>query len=160
MKRFISGVMAFSISWLLGGCASDPFDRTELPEYIMFGHFYGECLGEGCIEIFLLTETRIMEDKNDNYPSTSPYEGDFMLLGNNQFQKARHLLEEIPLQLLEEDETRYGSPDAGDWGGIYFEYKQSGVRRVWLIDMSSSNLPEYLIPFKNEIRDTIIEINN
>ena len=50
--------------------------------YILFGHFYGECLGEECIEIFRICENKLFEDSNDQYPSAQGegYNGNFQEL--------------------------------------------------------------------------------
>lgn len=41
--------------------------------YIIFGHFYGECLGEKGIEIFTLEDDKLFEDSNDRYPSSTGF---------------------------------------------------------------------------------------
>ena len=35
--------------------------------YLIFGHSYGECRGDLCIEIFKLTNSQLFEDVNDNF---------------------------------------------------------------------------------------------
>jgi len=52
-----------------------PDDVLSEIDYLIFGHYYGKCIGEECIEIFKLTKTKLYEDINDNYPSISPYHG-------------------------------------------------------------------------------------
>ena len=46
-------------------------------------------------------------------------------------------------------------PDAGDWGGIYFEISEGGETEYWFIDKMRSNIPTYLVPFVEEIEQDI-----
>jgi hypothetical protein len=53
-------------------------DNAAIPpsDYLIFGHFYGECSGERCIEIFKLEKDKLFEDKADQYPNYDAfYEG-------------------------------------------------------------------------------------
>ena len=49
MKKLI---LAFSCVLLLMSCGDDKSER----EFIIFGHIYGFCFGEQCIELFKLTD--------------------------------------------------------------------------------------------------------
>ncbi len=151
------------VMMFLNGCGESPLDIENVTagDAIIFGHFYGECLGEGCIEIYQLTETVLSEDILDQYPrSDQPYEGNFVMLSEKQFSTAVGLRDRIPGKLLLNGETVIGSPDAGDWGGIYFEIKVGSERRFWLIDQIDDHIPDYLVPFKNEINEVIKSINS
>ena len=125
-------------------------------DYIIFGHFYGECIGEKCVEIFKLTENSLYEDTNDDYPSFDKgYDGEFQLLDNASLEEVKDLRTEIPAELLSINSTVVGQPDAGDWGGIYFEMVTRGEKRYWLIDKKEANIPEGLRPFVAEIENKI-----
>jgi hypothetical protein len=143
-------------------CQSDDINHDEdYSDYILFGHFFGECGGEECIEIFKMTDNSIYEDILDWYPgSVKPYDGIYKLLNQSLFEKVKDLKAKIPADLLIEEDVVIGQPDAGDWGGIYFEIADKGIRRFWLIDKNQSNLPGYLIPFVTEIEAKIYRINN
>lgn len=64
------------------------------------------------------------------------------------------------MSLLNTKATVIGRPDAGDWGGLYFELTLNGEPKFWLIDTMQSNLPEYLRPFAAEIENKVKLINN
>lgn len=129
--------------------------------YLVFGHFYGFCLGEKCVEIFKLTGTGLYEDRLDKYPlQNKPYEGEFEMLSNTLFEKVKSFPSQIPQELLNTPSGVIGQPDAGDWGGLYFEVVKSSSRQFWLIDKMKTNLPEYLRPFATEIEQKIELINN
>lgn len=133
----------------------------EEEDYIMFGHFYGFCKGEHCIEIFKLTDDQLYEDQNDKYPSSeSAYEGDFKPMSSEKYKKVKSLINKVPAELLNEEQHVIGAPDAADGGGIYFEYSVRGKKHFWLIDKMEGNIPEYLHSFKEEIEDAIDKISD
>ncbi len=157
-KRIVGLIALLSIVF---ACQSDDICDVDYSDYILFGHFFGECGGEECIEIFKLTDKSLYEDVLDRYPvSTKPYDGIYKLLDPSLFEEVEDLKTKIPVDLLKEEAVVIGQPDAGDWGGIYFEISDKGIRRFWLIDKKESNLPEYLVPLVTEIEAKIVLINN
>jgi hypothetical protein len=139
---------------ILAGCESDmDYPRRD---HIVFGHFHGECGGETCIDIFKLTETALYEDQKDEYPSFDrPYDGRYRKLEDSEFEKVKDLWDQVPEELLADDSVVLGQPDAGDWGGIYFEMRSSGRIRYWIIDEKKENLRESLRPFVVTIEEKI-----
>jgi len=126
-------------------------------DYLVFGHFYGECGGEGCIETFALTSNKLYEDTNDMYRGT---DFNFVELENEIFEKVVDLKDKFPVDLLSEDEQTFGCPDCGDWGGILVQYVQSGNAKTWFIDLKTEDVPEYLNDFVDAITEKISLINN
>ena len=130
-------------------------------DYILFGHFYGECIGEQCIEIFKLTNDSLYEDINDEYPNIDKaYDGNFKALDNSLFEQIKGLQAQVPDELLTTNLRVIGQPDAGDWGGIYFEISSKEQNGFWMIDKMQANLPDYLKPFVTEIEKDIDLIEN
>ncbi|RMG88563.1 MAG: hypothetical protein D6714_00495 [Bacteroidetes bacterium] len=154
MKRL--SILFFAL-FLLHSCQKD----ESVPvagdvEYVIFGHFYGECVGEACIEIFKIENGVLYEDTKDNYPSFSdPYVGEYVALDDAKYQQVKDLPSKIPAELFNETQTVIGQPDAGDWGGYYFEVKEEGVVYHYLIDKATSNLPDYLKPFADVLEEYI-----
>lgn len=138
-----------------------PSEAEAVPDYIVFGHYFGFCQGEQCIEIFKLTSTNLYEDSNDQYPNIAhPYAGNYHLLTKTQFEKVKALGTKIPSQLLATTSTVIGAPDVTDGGGIYFEISTQGKSQFWLIDKMENNIPEYLRPFVEEVEADVQLINN
>lgn len=130
-------------------------------DYLMFGHFYGMCGGEQCVEIFRLEETKLFEDQNDDYPGqTDFYNGDYVMLSDTKYDQVKDLIDYFPNGLLNETDKVIGTPDAGDWGGYYIEYKQGGVHKFWLIDKMTNNIPSYMHPFIQKVEEKIALINS
>ena len=155
MKRILIALL------ILSACEDESKKAETTADYIVFGHFYGECGGEQCVEIFKLTKDQLFEDSNDTYPSSDHvYNGNFHSLDQQKFELVKDLVNHIPQDLLSVTDKVIGAPDAGDWGGIYFEISHDGEHKYWLIDKMEGNLPEYLRPFVEEIGSSISAIND
>ena len=134
-------------------------DSSEL-DYIIFGHFYGFCMGEECIEIFKLTDQELYEDTRDTYPRWDRYyQGNYLKMDQDKFELVKSLGDYIPDELLQSQDTVFGSPDAADGGGVYFAIKSGEQSRFWVIDQMDNNIPEYLKAFKTKINESIQLIN-
>lgn len=125
---------------------------TAETEYLIFGHFYGFCHGEQCIEIFKLSATQVLEDTTDVYPSSSDfYNGKFIALSQAKFDSVQTIVNFFPTDLLSEPNTVIGQPDAGDGGGLYIEYNYNGTRKFWLLDKMKNNVPTKYHEFIDEV---------
>jgi hypothetical protein len=144
----------------ISSCSQDEVTKTSDDSYLVFGRFYGECLGEQCVEIFKLEHERLFEDTNDIYPGNDNfYTGNFVELGNDKYQLVKDLRNHIPKKLLEEIQVVYGCPDCADQGGLYIEYKSDAIHKYWILDQSKTNVPEYLHAFMDLVNGKIEIIN-
>jgi hypothetical protein len=149
---------------LASGCVPDPKvtqpDSATSTDYLIFGHFYGECGGEQCIETYKLTDTALFEDSVDRYPEGwAPYPGKFVKLSDSLFQEVRSLRENIPNELLSVGDTVFGMPDASDGGGLYIEQSINGKVNIWLIDLQRTHREEYLNPFVIRVQAAISKLS-
>jgi len=158
MIRFVKIALLVFTSLTCITC-SDNDDEVELSDgnYLIFGHFYGHCFGDECIETFKLTSSDLFEDSLDDYAHESY---SFNKLGVEKFNKSKHLLSFIPPELLVEKKDFIGCPDCADQGGIYIEYKNGDSIQAWKIDQNKSQIPNYLHAFIDEVNKTISIINN
>lgn len=148
----------FLISVISSGCGEEDPGLKDY-DYLVFGHFFGRCSGEACIEVFKVTGTDVYEDTNDTYPTNDPpYSGSFKKLDRARYSKVKGLEDFIPSELLNTKEKVIGQPDAGDWGGIYFEFSVNGNREYRIIDKNRNNIPDNLIPFVQQIEDRIASL--
>jgi hypothetical protein len=158
MKRSISvfiGLFFLVVFSCKKGNNVEPIILSE-SDYLMFGHFYGECGGANCIRIFRLESNQLLEDTRDIYPSSNNfYDGNFVLLSQQRLNIAKDLVNDFPMDLLNEPKNVIGQPDAGDWGGLYIEYNYKGVRKFWLLDQMKSNVPTKYHNFIDKINDKI-----
>jgi len=130
-------------------------------DYIVFGHFYGFCVGEACIEMFKLTDEGLYENTSDTYPRWDRIDpGKWVKLDQEKYEQVKSLRNHIPQQLLSANDTVFGAPDAADGGGIYFAIVENDEAKFWLFDQMDENIPEYLRPFKEQINTSIFMIND
>lgn len=145
---------------LFSACKNE--DDTDLlnDDYLIFGHFYGLCEGEQCIEIFKLDENSLSEDSNDSYPQSDDfYDGNFTVLSEEKFQEVTGLEDLFPEALWDETDKVIGQPEVTDGGGLYIEYNKDGVRDFWIIDLVTENIPEAYKPFVDAAVEKIQVIN-
>lgn len=150
MKKFMLAML------VLISCVDDgPKEQLVTAEGIIFGHFFGECIGDKCVVMFMLTDEAVFRATNNSYPSSaSGFEGTYKRMGNANFDKVKGLRTQIPGSLFSAP-TVVGMPDYADGGGLYFEMTVDGERRFWLIDKTRQNVPEELHPFMAQIEQAI-----
>ncbi len=146
----------FLFSFIFLGCSSEDETKPNNDDYLIFGHFYGFCVGENCIEIFKLTNNTLYEDSNDNY-SINPL--NFEPLESTKFELVKDLMLYFPEKLLTENEDIIGCPDCADGGGLYIEYSKNGIVKHWKIDQMKMNVPTYLHAFMDMLNEKIALIN-
>ena len=156
----ISAILPFLLTGIMS-CEKDERCGFGDTEFLVFGHFYGECVGEGCVEIFKLDDSRLYEDTRDQYPGSNDfYQGLFdTQLPAEKYDLVKDLESYFPEALLNETEIIIGQPDAGDWGGIYFELKRGSTHRFWLLDQMESNMPAAYNDFVDRINEKIALIH-
>ncbi|NAS13489.1 hypothetical protein [Poritiphilus flavus] len=155
MRKVLFFLLALTV---LVSCNNDD-DGIALNEgnFLIFGHFYGECIGEGCVETFKLTGSKLYEDTVDDY---SGRETNFVELDNAVFEQVRDLADFFPDRLLNSEEQFFGCPDCADGGGLMIQYSGMGVKRTWRIDQAKDNVPVYLHGFIDKVNEKIALINN
>ena len=72
MKRNIL-IMACLTVFMLTSCEKEDNLELSKSDYIIFGHFYGKCMGEQCVEIFRLENEKLFEDTKDQYPNSAEF---------------------------------------------------------------------------------------
>ena len=148
-------LLLFLLLVFSNSCKKDEL-HLSVTDYMIFGHFYGECKGEACIEIFRLEQNQLLEDTKDQYPnSTDFYEGKYYQLPAQKYEDVKDILTFFPKDLLNEPNRVIGQPDAGDWGGLYIEYNVNGLRKFWLIDQMKNNVPAKYHAFIVKVNEKI-----
>ncbi len=124
-------------------------------DYLIFGHFYGECLGEVCVKTFKLEENHLLEDIQTGFKRPYNFETGYRVLGQEDFERAQALLDAFPRQLLNEPDSTFGCPDCRDQGGLYVEYRQEDTHGMWYIDQDKEEVPAFLHEFMDRVNETI-----
>ena len=156
MKKTILGLLTIGI---LFACNKDDDSEININEqnFLIFGHFYGECFGEGCVETFKLTDKSLYEDTIDDYNGQNM---EFVELENETFEQVKNIMDFFPNQLLNQNETVFGCPDCADGGGLFIQYSENGNKKSWRIDQVKDNVPTYLHNFIDKVNEKIGLINN
>ncbi len=144
------------------GCKEDaPTATNEKLEYLIFGRFAGECLGDQCIEIYKLENNRLYESE-DIYPTSStqigntPYQAGFTEIDNPASFVIDELLSDFPMSLLADSKSVLGCPDCADQGGYFLEISTSSKIANWRIDTDRSAIPAYLSPYLDLLDEKIL----
>ncbi len=159
MKKAAYGILLIMIVSMFSSCSEEKIG--EPTEYLIFGHFYGFCLGDQCIQIYKLDNDHLNEDQNKTYPRYDEfYIASFIELESKYYEQVDDLTDYFPNQLLNETDTIIGCPDCADGGGLYIEYKSETIHRYWLIDQDKSRVEPYLHEFMDQVNDKIEKINS
>lgn len=134
-----------------------PVEDTNTTDYLIFGHFYGRCTGENCIETFKLTDRHLFEDSNDIYAGEH---FNFVAVDRNYFKEVKDLTQQFPMKLLQEKDMVIGCPDCADGSGLLIEYAHAGMVRRWKIDQNKNNVPPYLHAFMDQVNEKIKILNS
>jgi hypothetical protein len=86
---FIPVLFAFA---LMVSCKKDEPCVTMCSDCdaFIFGHFYGKCVGEGCVETFKLENGKLYEDDTDQYAPES-YDGHWNELPASKYELVKDL---------------------------------------------------------------------
>jgi len=160
MKKFILPGF-ISIILLFSNSCSDDKDFKKTSEYLVFGHFYGECIGEGCVTMYKLEDDKLFQDTKKEYPRYDVfYEGSYIEMDQADYDKVKDLFDYFPEQLLYEHDTTFGCPDCADQGGLYIEYKTNNIHKYWTIDQHKGYVPVFLHDFIEKVNEKIDLLNN
>jgi len=155
MKKIFLGLITIGV--LISCDKKDDEININDQNFLIFGHFYGECFGEGCVETFKLTNEKLFEDTIDDYSGQNL---EFIALENDKFEQIKNLVDFFPNQLLNQNETVFGCPDCDDGGGLFIQYSENGTVKNWRIDQTKRNVPTYLHNFIDQVNEKIKLINN
>lgn len=156
MKKLVLLLCIFTLA--LTACKKNSLQLSD-SDYLVFGHFYGECNGDKCIQIYRLEKNQLLQDTKHSYPSSANfYAANYIPLSQQKWVIAEDLIDYFPTDLLTEPKNVIGQPDAGDWGGLYVEYNFNGTKKFWLIDKMKSNVPNKYWNFIDKINEKIMQL--
>ena len=156
----IFGLLGLALMLSAGSCGKDELFCGFGDEYMVFGHFYGECAGEGCVEIYRVDKNSLIEETSEQYPGDEFYSFEESVeLSEEKRELVIDLLDVVPDELWGESATVIGVPDGGDWGGIYVEVLSHKGQRYWLLDQNETNMPAVYNDFVDRINEKIAIIN-
>ncbi len=136
-----------------------PATETSEIDELIFGRFYGFCIGESCVEIYQVDEEKLLEDTTDNILFQGIFQtGQYIEMSEEEHQIALELLEEVPIQLTENNNQVFGCPDCADQGGLHLRIKDGGMDRNFRFDLRNSENPEYLRPYLRKVNEVVDQL--
>ena len=149
--RLIS-VLTF-VALALVSCSKDMSNPVNPGDYLIFGTFYGECLGN-CSHFFMIRDGLLfMDDVEIGIPEEIPFTNDPM--SSADYDLAVELQEEFPSDLTDSDKRIYGCPDCHDQGGVYLELNNSEGRFKWRIDTDDDEQSEAISTYKKRVMEVV-----
>ncbi|MBW1658731.1 protease complex subunit PrcB family protein [Flavobacterium quisquiliarum] len=136
------------------------FNKTdENPDNIVIGSFYNQCTGADCQKFYQINDYSTLKFLN-------------VVAGQYEFNQYKYtptikkgeyslLLKEVPNEILTlKGQTKtYGSPDAADQGGIYFELRQgAAVTKIYIDNNDTDDQSAAIKTFKKVIQDKITSL--
>jgi len=136
------------------------FNKTvESADNMIIGSFYNQCTGADCQKFYQINDYNTLKFLNvgagqydfNQYKYTPTIKrGEYTLL-----------LKSVPAEILAlKGQTKtYGSPDAADQGGIYFELRQgASVTKVYIDNNDTSDQSAEIKLFKKAIQEKITSL--
>ena len=132
--------------------------NSHLGSTAQVGFIYGSCLGD-CAVLFKISEGQLFAD-NEEVAYLENYNFNDTPLLQDKYDKAKILLEHLPEDLIGSAETTFGMPDVYDQGAIILKtvFKGGDMELSWNIDTDEDNLPDFLIPYVQEIKLVMDEL--
>lgn len=135
-------------------------DTTPATNTLIFGTHYGECAAN-CVNIYKLDDANLQKDGVTQY-MTNYTDYNFtgtITLDVAKYETIKHLLNEIPPELLTTTNKAYGCPDCHDQGGLYIEVNKEGGPTRYNIDLdSTSDQSADILLFKRKVLDALASI--
>ncbi len=150
MRRYI----VIGLMGLMAMSCKKSSEKLEDGDYILFGTFYGFCMGEECREMYMLTIDKLYEDIDDGN------EVEYVELPTDLYADVHDIKMSIPADLTALPDSTFGCPDCHDQGGVFLRIKKDDVDQSWTIDNDLDAIPTYLHSIVDLIHEKVELINN
>ncbi|AWK02752.1 hypothetical protein HYN56_00380 [Flavobacterium crocinum] len=136
------------------------FNKTnENPDNIVIGSYYNQCAGSDCQKFYQINDYNTLKFLN---VVGGQYDfGQYKYTPTIKRGEYTLLLKTVPAEILAlKGQTKiYGSPDAADQGGVYFELRQgASVTKVYIDNNDTEDQSTEIKAFKKVIQDKITSL--
>lgn len=100
----------------------------------------------------------VKEDTTSEFNNQSPNQFD-KILSADKYNEVKHLLNEVPAQLLKENNTYYTSNAVVDAGGITVRAYYQGTTYTWYFYAYTDDMPDYVKTFADKAFDGVHTLN-
>ena len=136
------------------------FNRTtESPDNIVIGTFASQCTGADCQKFFQLNDFNIL--KFQNVAAGSYTFDQYKYTNTTKRGEYSAFVKNVPAEILAlKGQTKtYGSPDAADQGGVYFQLRQTGtITKIYIDNNDTADQSDAVKAFKKAIKDKVTSL--
>jgi len=155
-----NSLKVMSMKWYIASwvvmifCMLSCHKRTLESDYLVFGKYCGECVGE-CIVIYKLQDGNLYKMIRPDYMYSKEGDYKYKQLTDENYQLVKDLYDEFPSELWKMNEGNIGIPDAYDQCGYVISLSKDGVTKVWYIDTNEKAIPAFLHDYMDKIENSI-----
>jgi len=158
----LTTVMTYPSDYVVISKSSKPiaFQRVyQNNDYIVIGTYNGQCVGNDCLTFFRMDSQKVLRYLNVNYGLYDFNQYGFKSLVYKEDMVAFYSKIPTEIKNLKGQTKTFGSPDAHDQGGIYFElHEGDAATKIFLDNDNSTDQNENILAFKKVIQDKILEL--
>ncbi len=136
------------------------FNKTsENSDNIVIGSFNNQCASSDCQKFFQINDYNTLKFLN---VGAKQYDfGQYKYTPTIKRGEYTLLLKDVPAEILAlKGQTKtYGTPDAGDQGGVYFQLRQAGsITKIYIDNNDTADQSAEVKEFKKKIQDKITSL--
>ena len=132
----------FAIFILLAFATCRPDEVKFESDYFIFGKLYPNCSGD-CAAFYKVENAIAYRDRMDTFDGAN-YSFIAEPMGLDLIQICQNVKSSFPTYLNANPNKKFGNPDVGQVGGLFFESRVNGVVKKWSIDLNTStHAPEF-----------------
>lgn len=128
-------------------------DQSQKNSFV-FGYYYLFRLPYA--NVYKLEDKQVFADAVDSYYEQLVFSA--QPLSYEKYTIAKQIEERFPAFLESNTDSTYGMPNAYDQGIIHLEKTSNGVKRSWIIDPDTANLPGQLKTYISSINEAILQL--
>lgn len=132
---------------------------NENPDSAIIGSFFNQCTGADCQNFFQINDYNTLKFLN---VAANQYDfGQYKYNATIKRGEYTLLLKDVPAEILAlKGQTKtYGTPDAADQGGVYFELRQgASVTKIYIDNNDTQDQSAAIKLFKKAIKDKITSL--
>jgi hypothetical protein len=128
-------------------------------DFVVIGTYFGFCTGNDCQSFYKIDSQKVLCYLNINYGLYDFNQYNYKSLVYKDDLATFYSKIPVEIKNLKGQTKTFGSPDAYDQGGVYFELHQGEVAtKIFLDNDNSTDQNENILAFKKVIKDKIVEL--
>lgn len=148
-------ILLLALVALTFSCHKETDDVKAEADYLVFG--YSLCFCDNCCNTgYKISEGNLF--KGEKAHLQAPYQFESTPQEPAKYELAKKLWEELPDELLNQNNQLFGCGGCLDQPVFYVEMKQGDVLYRWKIDSKENELPAYLQGYAKSLSDILLAL--